>query len=176
MTRNFFPNFQGAFAMLTIYIHRLYLKRNRRNVPWCWIARMHFRWATSYLLPFAYSLFVERNSWTTLECCCPNLCGHHPQLSPAPLSVLLSAVTGTCGVTTQRSRQRVRTHSHWIAKSHNGISSKTTWRVRFVSLVWWSNILLKQQNCLPQPKRMLSGAIAHTYVCSALTGPTRNNP
>ena len=90
MTRNFFPNFQGAFAMLTIYIHRLYLKRNRRNVPWYWIARMHFRWATSYLLPFAYSLFVERNSWTTLECCCPNLCGHHPQLSPAPLSVLAS--------------------------------------------------------------------------------------
>ena len=73
-----------------IYIHRLYLKRNRRNVPWYWIARMHFRWATSYLLPFAYSLFVKRNSWTTLECCCPNLCGYHSQLSPAPLSVLAS--------------------------------------------------------------------------------------
>ena len=60
MTRNFFPNFQGAFAMLTIYIHRLYLKRNRRNVPWYWIARMHFRWATSYLLSFLHILFLLR--------------------------------------------------------------------------------------------------------------------
>ena len=89
--KEFLPQFSRCVRDAhDIYIHRLYLKRNRRNVPWYWIARMHFRWATSYLLPFAYSLFVERNSWTTLECCCPNLCGHHSQLSSAPLSVLAS--------------------------------------------------------------------------------------
>ena len=89
--KEFLPQFSRCVRDAhDIYIHRLYLKRIRRNVPWYWIARMHFRWATSYLLPFAYSLFVERNSWTTLECCCPNLCGHHSQLSPAPLSVLAS--------------------------------------------------------------------------------------
>ena len=89
--KEFLPQFSRCVRDAhDIYIHRLYLKRNRRNVPWYWIAHMHFRWATSYLLPFAYSLFVERNSWTTLECCCPNLCGHHSPLSPAPLSVLAS--------------------------------------------------------------------------------------
>ena len=71
--KEFLPQFSRCVRDAhDIYIHRLYLKRNRRNVPWYWIARMHFRWATSYLLPFAYSLFVERNSWITLECC-PNL-------------------------------------------------------------------------------------------------------
>lgn len=58
--KEFLPHFSRCVRDAhDIYIHRLYLKRNRRNVSWYWIARMHFRWATSYILPFAYSLLLR---------------------------------------------------------------------------------------------------------------------
>ena len=48
---------------------------------------------------------------------------------------LLSAVTGTCGVTTLLWKKKARIRSNWIAKNLTGKTSKVSWRVKFVTLL-----------------------------------------
>ena len=92
----FLPNLQGllrfAFLQVLEAKSRISFCKEKGNSFLPSVEQATHRGATSLVPPlfFAYSLFVERNSRTTLECCCPNLCGHHSQLSPAPLSVFAS--------------------------------------------------------------------------------------
>ena len=92
----FLPNLHGllrfAFSQVLEAKSRIAFCKEKGNSFLPSVEQATHWGATSLVTPlfFAYSLFVERNSWTTLECCCPNLCGHHSQLSPAPLSVLAS--------------------------------------------------------------------------------------
>ena len=92
----FLPNLHGllrfAFSQVLEAKSRISFCKEKGNSFLPSVEQATHWGATSLVTPlfFAYSLFVERNSWTTLECCCTNLCGHHSQLSPAPLSVLAS--------------------------------------------------------------------------------------
>ena len=92
----FLPNLQGllrfAFSQVLEAKSRISFCKEKGNSFLPSVEQATHWGATSLVTPLfcAYSLFVERNSWITLECCCPNLCGHHSQLSPAPLSVLAS--------------------------------------------------------------------------------------
>ena len=95
----FLPNLHGllrfAFSQVLEAKSRISFCKEKGNSFLTSVEQVTHRGATSLVTPLflAYSLFVERNSWTTLECCSPNLCRHHSQLSPAPLSVLLRVLS-----------------------------------------------------------------------------------
>ena len=88
-TKDFLPHYKVLVSLATIF-HWI---KDCLNFPekdsFLPLDRLHtLRWATSYLLFCIYSR--ERVPSVSITLCCPNLCGHHPQLSPAPLSVLAS--------------------------------------------------------------------------------------